>query len=70
MWSQVLQIVGANPLLAQQFDVVRIFEHFASLAGAKNISDFTKPMQAQVMPDEQVAQMAQAGNVVPVGAQR
>jgi len=70
VWSQVLQIVGANPLLAQQFDVVRIFEHFASLAGAKNISDFTKPMQAQVMPDEQVAQMAQAGNVVPVGAQR
>jgi hypothetical protein len=38
--------------------------------GAKNVEDFKRnvdQIQTQVMPDEQVAQQAQAGNLVPVG---
>jgi hypothetical protein len=69
MWIQLAQIIFSNPMLAQQFDVVRIFKFGARMAGAKNLDDFiTKaPVQQnmQVMPDEQVAAQVQQGNLVP-----
>jgi len=55
----------------QQFDVTRIFMYIAQQLGAKNVEDFRRNLnqiQGQVMPDEQVASQAQAGNLVPVGA--
>jgi len=46
--------------------------YIAQQLGAKNVEDFrrvTNQMQGQVMPDQQILQQAQAGNIVPVGAQ-
>ena len=49
-------------------DVPRIFMYIAQQLGAKNVEDFRRNMdrvQGQTMPDEMVAQQAQAGNLVP-----
>ena len=65
-WQMMLQTIGQNPLLAQYFDVVRIFQHWARLAGAKDLSRYVK-QGAKVIADEAVRQQAQAGNIVPIG---
>lgn len=69
-WVQLFQIIGTTPELMQQFDVTRIFMYIAQQLGAKNVEDFRRNMnnvQTTTMPDEQVAQQAQAGNLVPMG---
>lgn len=70
-WIQLFQILGSNPELAQRFDVVRIFSHIARNLGAKNVNDFVRKggeIKTETMPNEAVAQQAQAGNIVPIGA--
>lgn len=70
LWLDALQIIGQSPQLMQTFDTVRIFTQFALLAGAKNTEDFklkVQQMQPQVLPDQQVDQQVQAGNLVPIG---
>lgn len=69
MWIQLYQTIAANPLLAQQLDMVRIFKFGAKLAGAKNLDDFVKKggaPQVETMPDQQVLDQADQGNLVPV----
>jgi len=68
-WIQLYQILSTQPQVAAQFDMVRIFKHIARMLGAKNVNDFVNKeiQQAKVMSDEQVAQQAQAGNLVPAG---
>ena len=61
-WLQLFKIISENPLLAQKFDVVRIFSHIARNLGAKNVEDF----EVKTMPNEQVAAGVQAGNLVPM----
>jgi hypothetical protein len=71
-WIEMFKIIGTTPELMQQFDVSRIFMYIASQLGAKNVEDFRRNMdrvQPQTMPDDQVLQQAQAGNLVPLGAQ-
>lgn len=68
-WIQMFQIAASQPQVWQSLDGVRLFTHIARMMGAKNIYDFVNKggaVQAQVLPDEQVAQMAQQGNVVPL----
>jgi hypothetical protein len=67
-WAAMFQVISANPELAAQFDTMKIFQYWARLTGAKNLEDFVKrtPMQAQVLPDEEVAAQAQAGNIIPM----
>lgn len=68
-WLQLFQIIGGNQGLAQQFDMVRIFKHIARNLGAKDVNEFVMKggvMQPTQMPDEQVLQQAQAGNLMPV----
>jgi len=60
-WIQMFQVLMANPVLAQKFDIVRVFRHIARGLGAKNVRDF----EVKVVPNEQVAQQAQAGNIIP-----
>ena len=68
IWAQMIQVVMTNPELGQTFDVVRMFKHWASMTGAKNVEDFVKrDVEAQVLPDEEVREQAQAGNIVPTG---
>ncbi len=71
-WIDLFKTITTQPTLMQQFDVVRIFMYIAQQLGAKNVEDFKlnlNQLQPTVMPDEQVAAQAQAGNIVPVGVQ-
>lgn len=63
LWTQLYQVLAQNPELSGQFNMVSIFKHIAKQLGASNISDFEKP---QVMPDEQVQEQAQRGNIKPM----
>ncbi len=71
-WLQLFKTIGTSPELSQQFDVVRIFTYIAQQLGAKNVEDFRKNVdriQPTTMPDDQVRQQVQAGNMVPVGTE-
>jgi len=70
-WIEMFKVIGTNPELMQQFDVTRIFMYIAQQLGAKNVEDFKRNLgqvQGQVMPDEQVMNQVQAGNMIPTGA--
>ena len=70
LWVQMFQILSQNPLIAQQFDIVKVFGHTAKMLGAKNIDDFRAASQRtipQIVPDQKVEDQVQAGNLVPVG---
>lgn len=75
-WTTIMQtllgVEGVGAQLAGQSDIFKIFAHWARIMGARDIHEFIndggqmQQMQPQVMPDEQVAQQAQAGNIVPM----
>jgi hypothetical protein len=70
-WIELFKTIGTTPELMQQFDVTRIFTYIAQQMGAKNVEDFRRNVnniQAQTMPDDQVARQVQAGNLIPSGA--
>ncbi len=64
LWSQIAKILTENPGVGQQFDMVRIYEYIFTLGGAKNVSDFR--VKPKVLPDEQVMEQANRGNIVPL----
>jgi hypothetical protein len=70
-WSNMLAAAGQIPQLQQpgpdgrQLDFRKIFDTIAKQMGITNVDDYY--MDVQVMPDAQVAQQAQAGNMVPMG---
>jgi hypothetical protein len=66
-WIMLYQTIIQNPILAQQYDHLRIFQHIARQMGAKNVEAFInrQPPQPQVMEDDQVDQQVQQGNLVP-----
>ena len=61
-WVELFTIISQNPILTQQFDVARIFQHIAFELGAKNIGQF----RVKVGTEEEVQQQADAGNIQPV----
>jgi hypothetical protein len=66
---QMFQTIASQPMLASMFDVPRIFQRIARMAGVKDINDFKKNMpqvQAAVVPDATVQNEAQKGNLVPI----
>jgi hypothetical protein len=69
-WVNLLQGAGQLPQLAQPgpdgkvLNFVEIFKTIAEKMGVTDIDRYM--MQVNVMPDEQVADQAQAGNVVPI----
>jgi len=68
-WIQLFQTLGNTPELAQKFDVVRIFKHIARNLGAKNVNDFVRKgggIAPQTMPNQEVMDQVQAGNMVPM----
>jgi hypothetical protein len=70
-WIELFKTIGTNPELSQQFDVARIFTYIAQQLGAKNVEDFRRNIgriRTQTMPDQQVADQVQAGNLIPTGA--
>lgn len=62
VWVRMFETMAKTPELQQQFDLPRIFMHIARNNGAMNAQDF---IRVKVLPDEQVQQQAQAGNIVP-----
>lgn len=66
-WMQLFQVISANPMLAQRYDIDRIFQQIARLSGVKNLQDFTLVNASPVvMPNEEVDAQAAAGNLVPM----
>jgi hypothetical protein len=65
VWVDMFKVLAEHPELQQSFDIVRIFNHIARNSGAKNVSEFRK-VNVATMPNEQVLNEAQAGNLVPI----
>jgi hypothetical protein len=68
-WIDLYQILAQNPLVGQQFDMVRIFKHVATLMGAKDVNSFVMQggnVNPQMMDDETVMKQADAGNIRPL----
>jgi hypothetical protein len=66
----VLSGLLQNQAAAQVLDIPRVIKYIARQAGAKNVDDFIKQggsVQPTVLPDQQVEQQVQAGNLVPIG---
>jgi hypothetical protein len=63
LWKELFQTVLTIPQIGLQYDLARIFQWVAQLAGLKNISQF----KIQVAPDQLLQMQAQAGNVIPLG---
>ena len=68
-WLTFYKLAIENPQIGQQLDMFRLFEYIATGMGAKNIDSFRlrQPQQLNVgtVPDEQVEQQVQQGNLVP-----
>ena len=65
LWRDIINDASQNPMLAQSYNIPDMFAWVAQLAGLKNIKRF----KVDFVPDEQIAQQQQAGNVVPLGGQ-
>jgi len=64
LWVQLFQSISTSEVLAQKFDVVRIFKHVARVLGAKNLSDFE--IKANVQAPDQIDQGVDKGNLIPL----
>jgi len=63
LWKEIMGTLRMMPpQVAMGYDWMRIFGWVASIAGLKNINNF----RVQVMPNAQLQQQAQAGNVIPM----
>lgn len=60
LWRELYGQMAQDPMLMQQFDRAGIFAWISQLAGLKNLNQF----RIQIMPDQQAAAMAGAGNLV------
>ena len=69
IWMRLFDSISANPQLAKELDVVKIFKHIARNAGAKNVNEFIRRggnVQPNVQPDEQVQQQVNQGNLTAI----
>jgi hypothetical protein len=62
LWQNIMGQMRNFPQLMMQFDIGKVFTHVAQLGGIRNINQF----KVQVVPDQQLAMQAQAGNVIPI----
>lgn len=65
MWSQLLAQVRNAPQIMQMYDMGKIFGWIAQLGGIRNIEQF----KIEVLPDQQLGDQAQRGNVVAMNGQ-
>ena len=64
-WVQFFDVLASHPEILQKIDIFRVFTHIARNMGAKNVHEFER-LEQQVVPDEQVADQAKRGNLVPI----
>lgn len=62
LWREIFFGLRQMPEVAQQYDVAKIFEWMAQLAGLKNIREF----KINVVPDEAAMMGADRGNLIPL----
>ena len=62
LWRELLAGMARFPQVLERYDIGRIFGWVAQLAGLKNINQF----RIDIVPDEQLARAAEAGDVVPM----
>ncbi|MBC2741582.1 MAG: hypothetical protein HGJ93_00655 [Desulfosarcina sp.] len=67
IWKSIFETVAKVPPIQQQIDIFKIFKELVQTLGVKNIDDFK--VTANVMPDEQVTDQLQRGNIIPMPAQ-
>jgi len=71
--TTLFQSIVSQPMLSQQFDIVRIFQRIAMMMGVKDVNEFKlqgkqmPQVQGSAVPDETVLAEAQKGNLVPLG---
>lgn len=72
--TTLFQSIVSQPMLSQQFDIVRIFQRICMMMGVKDVNEFKLRQQqgtlpnaaATTMPDQVVESEAQKGNLVPI----
>ena len=69
--NTLLTVPGVGEQIAAGMDLPRFFANWMRLTGATNALDFFNPgngsnVTAQVLPDQEVDDQAQAGNIVPI----
>jgi hypothetical protein len=62
-WMDLYKLVVENEALSSRLDIFKLFKFIAYNFGAKNVDKFE--LKPQVMPDQQVENMAQRGDIVP-----
>jgi hypothetical protein len=62
LWKDIMSQMARFPQLMASYDMGKIFEWVAQLAGLKNLNQF----KIQVAPNQLLAQQAAQGNVVPM----
>ncbi len=65
VWMQVMDMSMKHPLIAQQVDHLALFKEVVGSMGVNDISRFLVQPNVQVMPDQQLQQQVQSGNLVP-----
>jgi hypothetical protein len=62
LWRDLITQMSGVPQVIEQYDLGKIFGYVAQLGGIKNLNRF----KVEMLPDEQMAAQAQAGNAVPM----
>lgn len=62
MWYKILELMSTNQLLAQSFDITRIFTHLVQSMGIKDVESFM-PKQQQQQEQEVPPQMGDSSNI-------
>lgn len=63
-WVQVLQVSLQNPMLAQLINLPEVWKELIRAMGIQDPGRLLLP-QVQVLPDQQIQQQVQAGNLIP-----
>ena len=65
VWMQVSTMALQNPAIQQQIDHMALFKQTLHSMGVTDFARFLIPQQVQVMPDQQMQQQIQQGNLIP-----
>lgn len=74
VWADVFKASSSNPIISQQIDVFWIFKQLCESLGIKNIDDAriqigNANINYNVLPDQQIQNRVQAGDLMPIPMQ-
>jgi hypothetical protein len=65
-WMQISQMAMQNEAVAPYLDHMSLFKQVVHSMGITELSRFILPQNVQVVPDQQMEQQVQQGNLVPM----